>query len=116
MHLEFFNQPGDLTRDHIMVIQNGKYLPFSEVNEATLRILYLRLLENEQSLQKIKMLKNYGVTTPREQVRQFTQCNFASLNHIDDLDEQGTLNFEFIKCPLRNHGCKFNSDVCIKKY
>ena len=116
MHLEFFNQPGNLTSDHLMVIQNGEYKPFDSLSEETLRVLYLRLMDDERSHQKLRVLSHFGITAAKAQMRQFSACNFATLNHVDDLDESGHLNFEFVKCPLRNHGCKFNSDVCIKKY
>jgi hypothetical protein len=116
MHLEFFHQPTDLTSDDIMVIRNGEYLPLSSLSEEILKVLYLRMLESDQATRIIHLMKKYGITQVKDQVRQFVMCNFSTLNRIDDLDEEGKLNFEFVKCACRNHGCKFNSELCIRKY
>ena len=116
MHIEFFNQPANLTRDHVMVIQNGEYRLLRELNEGTMKILYLRLLESEQARDKLRILERYGICKPKDQIRQFAICNFGKLDHVDDLDEDGQLHFEFVKCSRRNHGCPFNSEICIRKY
>lgn len=48
-------------------------------------------------------------------VRQFIKCNFGPYDNILDIDASGTLNFEFISCPLRGT-CKYNGIVCNPKF
>lgn len=116
MNVEFFNQPGNLTRDHVMIIEDGEYKLLRELDEPLTRILYLRLLESDEAREIIKRLERYGIRAPKDQLRQFAMCNFGKLDHISDLNENGKLNFEFVPCSKRNHGCPFNSEICIRKY
>jgi len=116
MSLEFFNQPSNLTRDRIMYVDNGHYHHFRDLDPQNLRIIYLRLLESDEACEKLRILKRFGIDKPEAQIRQFAQCNWGRLDHVEDLDENGELNFEFVPCKYRNHGCKFNSEICIRKY
>jgi hypothetical protein len=116
MHIEFFNQPTNLTRDHVMMIINGEYKPFREMDDKTFRILYLRLLESPQVPDIFRKMKRYNIISPKDQVRQFAMCNLGKLDHVNDLDEDGHINIEFVPCKKRNKGCPFNSELCIRKY
>ncbi len=117
MHIRILHSsPGTLTHDRVIFKRDGNYHLLREMDDDLTRIIYLRLLESDQAHQKLKALKRYGITEPREQIRQFATCNFARLDSIDDLDDNGNLNFEFVPCSCRNHGCKFNSEICIRNY
>lgn len=48
-------------------------------------------------------------------VRRFIKCNFFQYDNILDIDENGSLHFEYVPCPVRGE-CKLCGVVCNPKY
>jgi len=48
-------------------------------------------------------------------VRRFIKCNFLEYDNKNDIDENESLNFEFVPCPLRNE-CKYCNIICSPKF
>lgn len=48
-------------------------------------------------------------------VRRFCKCNFQKYDGKLDIDENGSLNFEFTDCPLRGE-CKYEGVICSPEF
>lgn len=48
-------------------------------------------------------------------VRRFIKCNFSEYDNKNDIDENESLNFEFVPCPLRSE-CKYCNIICNAKF
>ncbi|WP_321519973.1 helix-turn-helix transcriptional regulator [uncultured Bacteroides sp.] len=48
-------------------------------------------------------------------VRRFCKCNFQKYDGRLDIDENGTLHFEFTDCPLRGE-CKYEGVICSPEF
>lgn len=44
-------------------------------------------------------------------VSRFCKCNFGNIDNIQDIDEFGRFNFEFVSCPLRGE-CRYEQIIC----
>ncbi|WP_369524359.1 response regulator transcription factor [Muribaculum intestinale] len=45
----------------------------------------------------------------------FIRCNFAQLDNIPDISDNGRCSFEFVQCPLRGE-CRYDNVICRPKF
>jgi len=124
MKTEFLYIKGHLTREKIYAKIDNEYKPFSKLkqNMNFVLVMFGLLTASPKESVIIKKMINNGITDRGEIVEQFVKCNLAAINSIDDIDENGNINSEYVECGFKgaNKKCPFSKEgdpkpYCIKK-
>ena len=119
MKTEFFHHSSNLTPEGDLVNINGQWQLYSEVNkqEWNQRVI-MALMDNPKSREVVLKMRASGITSPDEIVQQFRRCNWDALDNTPDIDEDFTLNFEYVPCKYkcRNQRCPFSMELDPKPF
>ena len=115
MNIEFFSEPSNLTPELINLKMNGNYMTLSEMEDNYIAIILLKLMDIPVARAILVQMRKDGIVKPREQLLQFSICNWGKLDNIPDIDDTG-YNFEYVECGHKGFKhCRFNHAYCIVK-
>lgn len=109
--IEFFNHHSQLTPEADMVKKDSRYYTLSDMltEQEAQRILFL-LLDNKKAREVVNNMRANNITGTIAIVRRFKACNWDRLDHIPDISDDGTLNFEYVDCGHKgaNQRCPYS--------
>ena len=94
--------------DQVLLIQNNRILPFSEISEE-----YAELLQNEiESDSEVKKaLLELHPDSHIKRLEQFTKCRFGGLDYQADIENGKLQDGEYWECPKRGE-CNHEGILC----
>jgi len=103
--------PSDLLERQDVVKIAGHYFWLDEFPDNQFRIWVEKL--RDQFPCQVRAIIAQGAKTPREIFTGFARCNFANLDDVPDIDEDGNFNPELVKCDERC-SCPLNGIKCVR--
>lgn len=88
----------------------GHYFDLADFDDNQYRIWTERL--RDQFPSQMLVIIAGGARTPREIFMEFARCNFAILDDIPDIDENGIFHPELVNCGCRC-SCPLNGLKCV---
>jgi hypothetical protein len=119
MPIEFFSIRKELTGHSEMMKDGNEYFPYHDhIDENMASVLVTHLLHNERSRQVILKMKRDGITGDSAILRRFKACNFDALDRVQDIDDNGKINPEYVECGFKgaSRHCPFSRPGDIKPY
>ena len=107
MEAEFFITPDEVFTSNLHVRIGKEVNTYEKADDKLINQLFRKISDKYPAA--LDAIRNKGIETTRDIVKEFVRCNFGLLNHTPDFDtETGKLNFERVKCDCRktcvNHG------------
>jgi len=97
-----------VSNDEVLIIQNNRIYPFSEISETHKQIL---LDEIESDLQVKKELLEMHPDSELKRLEQFTKCRFGGLDYQADITDGKLQDGEYWECPKLGN-CKSEGILC----
>lgn len=111
MVLEFFTtQPSVLLHSRYVYADN-ELVPLASLSDNDVRAIVEVLRNDEFARKAFTHLQLTGITSLRAKLNHFCDCNFGKLDSINDVDENGVVNYEKVECSIRS-SCKNKGKVC----
>ena len=116
MPTEFFTTESDLTHDRVMAVTSHNYTGLQQMPASEIIRIINTLKVSDQAMRCIASMGKYEINTMNDKLVRFIRCNFAELNHVDDITDDNMLNFEYVNCGFKgNNHCPWAKSFCVIK-